>query len=106
VRAADSKIDIASTELSELLAILRQWVPDRVVLAFGSRVTGNAKKFSDLDLAILGNEPLSSNVLANLADAFDESALPFKVDIVDWNTTNESFKKIIEQHAVPVDHNQ
>ena len=40
--------------------LLRQHVPDRKVLAFGSRATWTAKDYSDLDLAILGDEPLSS----------------------------------------------
>ena len=37
-----------------------------------------------------------------LAEAFAESDLPWKVDIVDWATTSESFRKIIQQHRVVV----
>jgi type I restriction enzyme S subunit len=35
--------------------------------------------------------------MASLKEAFDESNLSIRVDIVDWATTSESFRKIIEQ---------
>jgi len=72
------------------------------VCAFGSRVTGTSKKFSDLDLAILGNAPLSIEVMADLAEAFSESDLPFKVEALDWATTSPSFRKIIQENHVVV----
>lgn len=90
-------IDIRPADLETVLTILNQYVPDREVRAFGSRVTWTAKEFSDLDLAVMGSEPLSVSVLANLRDEFSESDLPFKVDIVDWATTKESFRRIIEK---------
>jgi type I restriction enzyme S subunit len=37
-----------------------------------------------------------------MAEAFDESDLPYKVDLVDWATTSESFRKIIERDRVVV----
>ncbi len=95
-------IDVAPADLEAVRAILRRHVPDREVLAFGSRVTWTAKQFSDLDLAVLGDSPLSSAVRAALAEDFDESDLPFKVDVVDWATTSEAFRKIIQRDAVVV----
>lgn len=38
--------------------ILQKHVPDFAVWAFGSRVRWSAKPYSDLDLAIMTNEPL------------------------------------------------
>ena len=77
-------------------------MPAREVRAFGSRVSGPAKKFSDLDLAVMGETSLSSSVLADLEEAFRESDLPFKVDVVEWATTKENFRRIIEQEYVVV----
>jgi hypothetical protein len=37
-----------------------------------------------------------------LADDFANSDLPFKVDVVDWAATSESFRQIIEQDKVVV----
>jgi type I restriction enzyme S subunit len=82
--------------------IFERNVPGREVWAFGSRVNGTAEPYSDLDLAILGSDPLSVSILAELADDFTESDLPFKVDLVDWATTGKRFRKGIEGERVVV----
>ena len=74
------------------------------VWAFGSRVAGSAKEFSDLDLVIIGEKPLSIAVHANLVDDFSESDLPYNVDVIDWATTDASFRQIIEQQYIVVQH--
>lgn len=98
----DPKIDICPDQWAIVQAILQKHVPDRDVWAFGSRAKGNAKDYSDLDLAILGEQPLGLAVSAALADDFSESDLPWKVDVVDWATTSASFRKIIAQDKVLV----
>lgn len=62
--------------------------------AFGSRVKGNPKTLSDLDLCFFDSIPV--NTLAHLDEDFEESDLPYKVDIVDWNKCSESFKNAIK----------
>ncbi len=96
------RIEISPEELESVRAILARHVPEREVRAFGSRVSGPAKKFSDLDLAVMGEGPLPPSILADLEEDFRESDLPFKVDIVDWAGTKENFRKIIEQQYVVV----
>ena len=82
--------------------ILASIVPDWEVWAFGSRAQFTAKPYSDLDLAVIGQQPLSLTNMADLSDAFSNSDLPYKVDIVDWATTSEPFKKIIEGRHIVV----
>lgn len=84
-------------ERAIVLRILNEIVPDREVRAFGSRVTGKAKPFSDLDLAIVGDEPLPLKTRAQLEEAFSESELPWKVDVLDWNLAEVEFQKIIQE---------
>ncbi|MGH8473065.1 MAG: nucleotidyltransferase family protein, partial [Gammaproteobacteria bacterium] len=95
-------IDIRPDHWAIVADILRRHVPDREVWAVGSRAKWSAKEYSDLDLAVIGEHPLSLSVSAALADDFSESDLPFKVDVVDWATTSESFRKIIERDKVVV----
>ncbi len=38
--------------------------------------------------------------MADLRDAFSDSDLPFKVDLVDWAATKENFRKIIKKGYV------
>jgi predicted nucleotidyltransferase len=50
--------------------------------AYGSRVKNRAKKYSDLDLCFYGKIPW--NVLSHIQEDFEESDLPFKVELVAW----------------------
>jgi predicted nucleotidyltransferase len=93
-------IDVSPQNLEAVKAILRRHVPDREVWVFGSRATRTAKEYSDLDLAVIGDIPLDLGQLALLENDFDESELPFKVDVVDWATASESFRQIIRKTAV------
>jgi predicted nucleotidyltransferase len=80
--------------------ILRQHIPDREVLVFGSRAKGTAKKTSDLDLCVMGEDRLSVKAIAELAEAFDEASLPFKVDIVEWAMLEKYFQDIVNADGV------
>ncbi len=90
-------IDLSEEQLLLVDAILRTHVPDLPVWAFGSRVTGKARPYSDLDLAIITEQPLPLAQRAALAEAFSDSDLPWKVDLVDWATTSNAFRRIIER---------
>ena len=85
----DEKLELALAEphLALIRALIRQHAPHCQFYAFGSRVVGNAgaqqrvKPHSDLDLAIAG-EPLALEQLFALREAFSQSDLPMRVDIV------------------------
>ena len=96
------RIDLRPDHLVIVRAILQRHVPDRKVLAFGSRATWTAKRYSDLDLAILGDEPLSLDTTSALAEAFGESELPFKVDLVEWVRIDAALRDIIHRDGVDV----
>jgi len=85
-----------------LQRIMKRYVPDYKVWVFGSRVTGTYKPYSDLDLALVGDEPISIQTRAALSDALSESALPYKVDIVDWASTSKEFQEIIEKQKLVI----
>ena len=97
-----TSVDLRPDHWAIVRDALRQHVPDREVLVFGSRATGNSKEYSDLDLAIMGEEPLSLRVVSALDEALGESDLPFKVDIVEWARIDEGFRRIIRGHGVVV----
>ena len=94
-------IDMKPEQLLEVREILDQHVPDCEVRAFGSRVTGRTKPWSDLDLAIVGPEPMGLRRRGRLIEAFQESTLPFRVDVLDWHEASPAFQAIIaENYAV------
>jgi predicted nucleotidyltransferase len=89
-------------QLGEIRAILDAHVPSSVkVGVFGSRDGGRVKPFSDLDLALEGLEPLPWSLLGTLAEAFDESLLPFKVDLVDRKAVSAEFGAILDATRRP-----
>lgn len=66
--------------------------------AFGSRAKGNPKKLSDLDLCYFDEIPL--NTLSHLEEDFEQSDLPYKVDIVNWNSCSAEFQTLIKNEMV------
>jgi len=60
---------------------------------FGSRVTGKARPLSDVDLCFA--EAIPSHLVLQIEAEFSESDLPYKVDLVDWSSCDEAFKKNI-----------
>jgi type I restriction enzyme S subunit len=90
-------IDLSPEYLSTVKGILQQLIPEYEVRVFGSRYKWLATTSSDLDLAVVGTEQLSAGLLSNLQDAFADSDLPFKVDVLDWQALSEEFKAVIEQ---------
>lgn len=95
-------IDLNRRDWSEVKRILAQNVPEYAVWAFGSRVSGPAKTYSDLDIVIITDQPLSLERMATIKDAFDESDLPIRVDVVDWAATSASFREIILKNYVVI----
>lgn len=55
------ELNIKPADLKTVQTILRHHLPDREVRAFGSRVSGKVKPFSDLDLAVMGSSPLPAS---------------------------------------------
>lgn len=66
--------------------------------AFGSRTQGNPQRYSDLDVCFIQNIPLETQIA--LETDFEESDLPYKVDLVSWTAMSEDFKKIIKNDLI------
>ena len=65
--------------------------------AYGSRVKGRSKKYSDLDLCF--QEEIPWNILSHLEEDLEESDSPFKVDLVFWGWMSSEFKGLIEKDS-------
>ncbi len=89
-------IDIAPRHLEIIRGILKKHVPGHEVRAFGSRVQGGARTYSDIDLVIAGKTKLPLKTLYLIRDEFAESDLPFRVEIMDWKAISAEFQRVIE----------
>lgn len=95
-------IDLSPNEQHTLKHILKSQGIDQAykVLVFGSRATGKARKYSDIDLALIGETAVPSRVQALLAEALEESKLPYTVDVVDFSSAGERLQSEIRRHGV------
>jgi len=74
------------------------FIPEYEVWAFGSRVHGRSLiKFSDIDPAVIAEAPIEAALLGELKEAFDESDLPFRVDVADYASAGRIFRDIIDR---------
>lgn len=67
--------------------------------AFGSRVTGKAKDYSDLDICIMGT--ISTKEFGILKEHVSAQPLPFSIDLVTWERCSQEFKNSIQKHLTP-----
>src|ERR1035437_1435839 len=93
-------VDLRPDQFATVRAILSAEVPECEVWAFGSRAKWTAKDSSDLDLALVASERLPLSKLGRLREAFKDSYLPVKVDVVDIHRVSDEFRKIIESQKV------
>jgi predicted nucleotidyltransferase len=96
-----ASVDLAPEALEIVRAVLARHLAGREVRVMGSRVFGRAKPFSDLDLVVMGEDPLPLATLADLRDDFDDANLPCSVDIIEWASASDSFRRIIVAQAHP-----
>jgi len=89
-------IGVSKHELSIIIDIIAKYAPDCDVLVFGSRFNSTSKKYSDLDLAFVGDGKLGMNRRLQLENAFAESDLPYRVDVLDYNSVSPEFCAIID----------
>ena len=96
-------VDIRPDHLRIVQDGLRDHLPVGVkVWVFGSRAQWSAREGSDLDLALEGEVEIDRKVMGALVDAFEDSDLPYTVDVVDINRISKRFRHIVESSRVPL----
>lgn len=93
-------LDLSVDQHAMVRAILSDHAPGVKAWAFGSRLIGHAKRFSDLDIALDAGKEMDLSTFAELRNAFQESDLPMTVDLLDLQTVRLDFRKLIEANRV------
>ena len=89
-------INVSPGHLETIKQILAAFAGGFEVRIFGSRINGTAGDHSDLDLAFVGPDKMERRTKVLLKEAFEESALPFRVDVVDYNAISDEFRAIVD----------
>ena len=93
-------IDITGGQRKTILALLERHLPGTEAWVYGSRAKWTSRPQSDLDLVVFAT-PDQRRGVGNLREAFEESDLPFRVDLFVWDEVPETFREQIEaEHAV------
>jgi predicted nucleotidyltransferase len=90
-------IDLSNDLMKQVINILEQYVPHAEVWAFGSRVRGTAREHSDLDLVVIDKQKIPQKTYYQLLEAFKESELPIRVDVLDWHRITSEFQRNIKK---------
>ena len=91
-------IDVELKDLKIVKSIFARHLPHKQVWAYGSRVKWTATHTSDLDCVVFG---ATDSEIADAKEAFDESDIPFEVQLLNWKTIPDDFKENIrEQYFV------
>ena len=95
----DQPIDITAEQRKTLLTLLNRHLPNTTAWLYGSRAKWTARPQSDLDMVVFATPKQSARV-SDLREAFEESNLPFRVDLFTWDTVPEEFRRPIEANHV------
>lgn len=98
------QIDIESKYLEHVKNIINSILQDTnlKIYVFGSRVTGKAKQYSDLDIALKANSEIDSDKITKIKFELEETTIPYKIDVIDLNVISDTFKKCIEKDLVEI----
>lgn len=90
----------ATQDLDEVRRIVLEALapyPVRVYL-FGSWSRGEARRTSDVDVALLSRTALPAWLVSRLRERLEESHVPYQVDLVDLSQTDPAFRaRVLEQ---------
>ncbi|MGA9751820.1 MAG: nucleotidyltransferase domain-containing protein [Acidobacteriota bacterium] len=96
--------DPASWALMEARRITLRFLTGTGVRAtlYGSRARGEPRSFSDIDLALsAGDRPVPGSLMARLSEAFEESRIPFRIDLLDLSSAGPALREAIEREGIP-----
>ena len=95
----DRTIDITAEQRETILALLERHLPHTTAWVYGSRVKWTSRPQSDLDMVVFAS-PEQAGRVTDLREAFEESDLPFRVDLFVWDAVPEQFRKQIKRDHV------
>ncbi|MBX2927603.1 MAG: nucleotidyltransferase domain-containing protein [Saprospiraceae bacterium] len=92
---------LTDRDMRTIRDIFKKYAAVSCVYIYGSRANGDYHAGSDIDLAVM-DEELSDELIRRMKSDFEESSLPYFVDIVHFpSLQHESLKEQIRQAGTP-----
>jgi len=93
---------LSDRDITTLWDIFKKYPDVKNVFVFGSRAKGTYKQGSDIDLAIM-NEGVNDTFIRKMKSDFEDSSLPYTVDLVNYPTLKHpELKDHIDRVGVPL----
>lgn len=89
-------IDLSPEHIALLKQLITKHLSDCEIRVFGSRIHGTAKPYSDIDIALKCGSQIDRKTMSRLKESLQESTLPIRVDVLDWESISEEFRRVIE----------
>lgn len=95
-------MDKVLSPINKLKEVFLEFLKDEdvKVVLFGSRARGEFVNTSDVDVGIILDSGVDRKKLTLLREYIDELNVPYKVEIVDFSTVSDEFKKTVLKEAV------
>lgn len=84
----------------KILGILTILFPNAKIYFFGSRVGDNHAKYADIDIAIEEDMAIRPGRIGEAINMFAESSIPYKIDILDYNSVSKDMQYFIKRDGV------
>lgn len=94
-------IDLEEKYINFIKNTISSMIHNYKLYIFGSRAKNRAKKYSDIDLAIDSQE-LTPQIKTKLEFTFENSTLPYEVDIINLNDIDNKFKDLIQKDLIEI----
>lgn len=96
-------MNLNQTLVAQIVDVVKIQKKVSKILLFGSRATNNAKRTSDIDLAVFGKDLADGDVNLIRNDLEEEVQTPLKFDVVHFDALHkESFKKEILKEGIVI----
>ena len=82
---SEKKFGLSQKSIAIIQDIYSQFPSIKKVLVYGSRAMGNFRDGSDIDMTIIADDNFSTDELYKIKLLFDDSMLPYLVDISDFS---------------------